>query len=301
MNFGTVPQSFADNGYTITVTALFTEDTNGTTDEVFTLITAVNDATMGTITPAPGTHTYVAGDSILFGFTPAEGYTIGSVDMTMSYRDQTLMDTTLPALYAIAMAQEPLYADDFLGMTMSLTINFVADTNSNADVFTLVTAVNDSTMGTMTPAPGTHTYNVGDVINFTVTANEGYAFESATMSISYMGMTVQEQTFYDLDFTTEPLEIDEEMLGYTMTFTVNFKSTQGIENADEVNVNAYSKEGNIVLNGAEGREVYLFDINGRMLHHTATAAETEVYSVPASGVYLIKVDGVQTKRVVVIR
>ena len=300
MNFGTVPQSFADNGYTITVTALFTEDTN-TTDEVFTLITAVNDATMGTITPAPGTHTYVAGDSILFDFTAAEGYTIGSVDMTMSFMDQTIMDTTLPALYAIAMAQEPLYADDFLGMTMSLTINFVADTNSSSDVFTLVTAVNDATMGTMTPAPGTHTYNAGDVVNFTVTANEGYAFESATMSISYMGMTVQEQTFYDLDFTTEPLEIDEEMLGYTMTVTVNFKSTQGIENADEVNVNAYTKDGNIILNGAEGREVYLFDINGRMLSHTTTAAETEVYSVPASGVYLIKVDGVQTKRVVVIR
>lgn len=300
MNFGTIPQSFADAGATITITAVFGIDTTGTPDEVFTLITAVNDATMGTITPAPGTHTYVAGDSVVFDFTAAEGYTIGSVDMTMSFMGMTLMDTTLPGLYAMAMAQEPLYADDFLGMTMSLTINFVADTNSS-DVFTLVTAVNDATMGTMTPAPGTYTYNAGDVVNFTVTPNEGYAFESVTMSISYMGMTLQEETMYDLEFTTEPLPVTEDMLGFTMTITVNFKSTQGIENADEVNVNAYSKEGNIVLNGAEGREVYLFDINGRMLNHTATAAETEVYSVPASGVYLIKVDGVQTKRVVVIR
>lgn len=300
MNFGTIPQSFADAGATITITAVFGIDTTGTPDEVFTLITAVNDATMGTITPAPGTHTYVAGDSVVFDFTAAEGYTIGSVDMTMSVMGITIMDTTLPGLYAMAMAQEPLYADDFLGVTMSLTINFVADTNSS-DVFTLVTAVNDATMGTMTPAPGTYTYNAGDVVNFTVAANEGYAFESVTMSISYMGMTLQEETMYDLEFTTEPLPVTEDMLGFTMTITVNFKSTQGIENADEVNVNAYSKEGNIVLNGAEGREVYLFDINGRMLNHTATAAETEVYSVPASGVYLIKVDGVQTKRVVVIR
>ena len=300
MNFGTIPQSFADAGATITITAVFGIDTTGTPDEVFTLITAVNDATMGTITPAPGTHTYVAGDSVVFDFTAAEGYTIGSVDMTMSVMGITIMDTTLPGLYAMAMAQEPLYADDFLGVTMSLTINFVADTNSS-DVFTLVTAVNDATMGTMTPAPGTYTYNAGDVVNFTVTPNEGYAFESVTMSISYMGMTLQEETMYDLEFTTEPLPVTEDMLGFTMTITVNFKSTQGIENADEVNVNAYSKEGNIVLNGAEGREVYLFDINGRMLNHTATAAETEVYSVPASGVYLIKVDGVQTKRVVVIR
>ena len=300
INVGTIPQSFADMGATITLTAVFGIDTTGTTEDVFTLVTAVNDATMGTITPAPGTHTYAAGDSILFDFTAAEGYTIGSVDMSMSFMGMTIMDTTLPGLYAIAMAQEPLYADDFLGMTMSLTINFVADTNSS-DVFTLVTAVNDATMGTMTPAPGTYTYNAGDVVNFTVTPNEGYAFESVTMSISYMGMTLQEETMYDLEFTTEPLPVTEDMLGFTMTITVNFKSTQGIENADEVNVNAYSKEGNIVLNGAEGREVYLFDINGRMLNHTATAAETEVYSVPASGVYLIKVDGVQTKRVVVIR
>lgn len=300
INVGTIPQSFADAGATITLTAVFGIDTTGTTEDVFTLITAVNDATMGTITPAPGTHTYVAGDSVVFDFTAAEGYTIGSVDMTMSVMGITIMDTTLPGLYAMAMAQEPLYADDFLGVTMSLTINFVADTNSS-DVFTLVTAVNDATMGTMTPAPGTYTYNAGDVVNFTVAANEGYAFESVTMSISYMGMTVQEETMYDLEFTTEPLPVTEDMLGFTMTVTVNFKSTQGIENADEVNVNAYSKEGNIVLNGAEGREVYLFDINGRMLNHTATAVETEVYSVPASGVYLIKVDGVQTKRVVVIR
>lgn len=301
MNFGTIPQYIAaDAGASITVTAVFGIDTTGTPDEVFTLITAVNDATMGTITPAPGTYTYVAGDSVVFDFTAAEGYTIGSVDMTMSVMGITIMDTTLPGLYAMAMAQEPLYADDFLGVTMSLTINFVADTNSS-DVFTLVTAVNDATMGTMTPAPGTYTYNAGDVVNFTVTPNEGYAFESVTMSISYMGMTLQEETMYDLEFTTEPLPVTEDMLGFTMTITVNFKSTQGIENADEVNVNAYSKEGNIVLNGAEGREVYLFDINGRMLNHTATAAETEVYSVPASGVYLIKVDGVQTKRVVVIR
>lgn len=300
INVGTIPQSFADAGATITLTAVFGIDTTGTTEDVFTLITAVNDATMGTITPAPGTHTYVAGDSVVFDFTAAEGYTIGSVDMTMSVMGITIMDTTLPGLYAMAMAQEPLYADDFLGVTMSLTINFVADTN-NSDVFTLVTAVNDATMGTMTPAPGTYTYNAGDVVNFTVAANEGYAFESVTMSISYMGMTLQEETMYDLEFTTEPLPVTEDMLGFTMTITVNFKSTQGIENADEVNVNAYSKEGNIVLNGAEGREVYLFDINGRMLNHTATAAETEVYSVPASGVYLIKVDGVQTKRVVVIR
>lgn len=301
MNFGTIPQYIAaDAGATITVTAVFGIDTTGTPDEVFTLITAVNDATMGTITPAPGTYTYVAGDSVVFDFTAAEGYTIGSVDMSMSFMGMTIMDTTLPGLYAIAMAQEPLYADDFLGMTMSLTINFVADTNSS-DAFTLVTAVNDATMGTMTPAPGTYTYNAGDVVNFTVTPNEGYAFESVTMSISYMGMTLQEETMYDLEFTTEPLPVTEDMLGFTMTITVNFKSTQGIENADEVNVNAYSKEGNIILNGAEGREVYLFDINGRMLNHTATAAETEVYSVPASGVYLIKVDGVQTKRVVVIR
>lgn len=299
MNFGTVPQSFADYGYTITVTALFAEGT--VEPQEFTLITAVNDATMGTITPAPGTHTYVAGDSILFDFTAAEGYTIGSVDMTMSFMGQTIMDTTLPALYAIAMAQEPLYADDFLGMTMSLTVNFVADTNSSSDVFTLVTAVNNATMGTMTPAPGTHTYNAGDVINFTVTANEGYAFESATMSISYMGMTVQEETVYDLEFTTEPLEIDEEMLGFTMTVTVNFKSTQGIENADEANIYAYSKNGNIVLNGAEGREVYVFDINGRNLHHTVKATATETYNVPATGVYLVKVIGGETIRVVVMR
>ena len=301
INAGSIPQSFADYGATITLMAVFGIDTTGSTDEVFTLITAVNDATLGTITPAPGTHTYNAGESINFGFTPAEGYTIGSVDMTMSYMGITIMDTTLSGLYAIALAQEPLPVDDFLGFTMSLTVNFVADTNSNSDVFTLVTAVNDATMGTMTPAPGTYTYNTGDIINFSVTPNEGYAFQSATIAISYMGMTVQEETFTDLEFTTEPMPVTEEMLGYTMTVTVNFVATQGIEDADEVNINAYSQNGNVVLSGAEGREVYLFDINGRMLHHTQTANHTEVYSVPANGVYLIKVAGAQTKRVVVIR
>ena len=87
-----------------------------------------------------------------------------------------------------------------------------------------------------------------------------------------------------------------------ITLTATFASDQeGIDDADGINVNAYAKDGNIVLQGAEGREVYVFDINGRMLHHTATATMTETYGIPATGVYMIKVEGIGTKRIVIVR
>ena len=295
------PASLFMSTGSVTFTALFEAGNPDST----TVTYAVNDVTMGTTVPAPGTYTIYVGNSVQAQAVANTGYhldawVLGIYDaQNTALQEDTIYafdeDFTNPMNFGTV---PQTFADN--GYTITVTALFTEGTVEPQE-FTLITAVNDATMGTITPAPGTHTYNAGDVINFTVTANEGYAFESATMSISYMGMTVQEETVYDLEFTTEPLEIDEEMLGFTMTVTVNFKSTQGIENADEANIYAYSKNGNIVLNGAEGREVYVFDINGRNLHHTVKATATETYNVPATGVYLVKVIGGETIRVVVMR
>ena len=278
ISFGTLPQDIVDYGASLAITAIFQVSSEQPTQYTVTLMTS--DSEMGDVIPG-GSTTVAAGETFTAIAVAEDGYHFvqwvvddGSVVTTNPYSFNVTRDITLMAVFAEGAVEEP---------------------------FTLVTAVNDATMGTMTPAPGTHTYNAGDVINFTVTPNERYHFVSVDITISMMGFTMFDTTFTDLSFTTESLEVDEEMLGLTMTVTVNFAANVGIEDVEEVNVYAYSKDGQVVLNGAEGREVYLFDINGRMLHHTLSANTTEVYAVPANGVYLVKVAGVETKRVVVIR
>ena len=95
--------------------------------------------------------------------------------------------------------------------------------------------------------------------------------------------------------------VEDEMLGYVYSIIALFEGENGIDDADAVSINAYGNEGCIVLTGAEGREVRVYDISGRQLHHSRSAHATESYGVPATGIYLIKVTGVETKRVVVVR
>lgn len=56
-----------------------------------------------------------------------------------------------------------------------------------------------------------------------------------------------------------------------------------------------------VVEGADGRAVTLYDVNGRML---ATKQDNDVllrFEVPASGTYVIKVGHYPAKKIVVVR
>jgi len=75
---------------------------------------------------------------------------------------------------------------------------------------------------------------------------------------------------------------------------------QGIEDAVYDGVSMKSVEGRIVIDGADGHGVTLTDIQGRTLYR-GTATEQLTIDVPATGIYLLQLDGRPAKRIAVVR
>ena len=76
---------------------------------------------------------------------------------------------------------------------------------------------------------------------------------------------------------------------------------EGIGDVEALNAKVYSSQGQIVVEGAEGNRVTLYDVSGRMLATMRDDYSALRFDVPASGTYLIKVGALPAKRVVVIR
>ncbi|MCR5444329.1 MAG: choice-of-anchor J domain-containing protein [Bacteroidales bacterium] len=295
------------DGYIFNVEPVFTAGGVGENDSLI-IITAVNDATMGTIVPAPGTHVYYANDTFSVYAVPNEGYHVESWHISVMYEGMILQDTTLNIGINEIFSLDT--ADYYLGMTYSFTANFAAGTIPGGDdtVFTVITAVNDASMGTINPAAGTHTYVVGDEFHISATANSGYYLYGYHFVISHPQYGMMIDTTVDMN-TVSPDElyemlnyiVDEEMLGFTFQVTAIFERNEGIDDIDMDDVTIYSTDNMIVVRGAEGKQVVLFDVNGRMMSREANAGERVEFRVSNSGVYLVKVGDAAAKRVVVIR
>ena len=77
--------------------------------------------------------------------------------------------------------------------------------------------------------------------------------------------------------------------------------TEGIGNVEPMSVVIAIQNGAIVVEGAEGHPVSVFDINGRLLATAQGEHAPLQFKVPVSGIYLIKVGDHPARRVVVVR
>lgn len=210
----------------------------------------------------------------------------GTVDSALSY----VVSATQPQTYTftgLAPATEYTFSvmavkDNLRSKPLSVTV--VTDSVVVIpDSVWITVNVNDALMGTTNPEPGNYHLEEQDIITITAIPFEGYDF-----SMWSSGDTNTVTTFTVFE---------------DMTITAIFlpKQPEGIDNVEGMSINAYGKDGILVLHDATGREVYLYDRSGRILYHTAKASENEQYVVPLSGVYLVRVVGVGTKKVVIVR
>lgn len=163
---------------------------------------------------------------------------------------------------------------------VELTAIFLAP---GEETYTVTVGVNDPAMGNAS-ANGNASAIVmgGETVTLTATANEGYRFvrwndnnNEATRTI-----TVTSDT----------------------TFTAFFEAVQGISDVQILNsAKIFASDGQIVVEGAEGEAVYMYDINGRLLERKMESGERRTFDVPASGAYLIKIGNHPARKVVVIR
>ena len=258
---------------------------------------ATNDATLGTTTPAPGTYTYHAGDTIRFSANATTGnsfaawiinYSDGSADTVGSqyqsgyyFLASTMIGYGITSMTMTAYFQEGVPTPDSVAVTYT---------------------VNDATMGSITPN-GTVMTAVGDSIAATATANAGYELYGWRFTVYVNGAVARDTT---LAIVETSVNFGALLQFYansnaTITITAMFQQQVGIEDADISNVNVYSANSTIYVRGAEGQSVYVFDVNGRMLNHEAKASESCSFRMENTGVYLVKVGNAAAQRVIVVR
>ena len=146
--------------------------------------------------------------------------------------------------------------------------------------YTVTGQANDPTMGTVT---GSGPYEEGATATLVAQAYDGYHFVNWSN-----GETTPTITFTVTEDVTviAYFEADE---------------PQAIDETDMENVTIYSAETSIIVRGAEGKTVNVYDINGRTVSTKTAAAETVEFRMNATGVYLVKVGNAPAKRVLVVR
>ena len=140
--------------------------------DTLTVTFAVNNATMGTTNPVPGTYQYVDGETVNFSAVPNAGYHFVTWEYTLGSSTDVQTFDSQSAYFN---------ASSFISYgNISFTAIFEA---GNPDSTTITYAVNDATMGTTTPTPGTYTIYVGENIQAAATPNAGY--ELTTWILDY--------------------------------------------------------------------------------------------------------------------
>ena len=264
-----------------------------------TITFAVNDSAIGTINPAPGTYTFAEGEKYSVTATSVDGYRImgwvilGENDGEVFSRP---LDTAITTLTATA---------DVVEDCRTYTVVAIFETaDVYADSMTVIIEVNHPHMGVTTPVPGVYHYGQGQTIFIQAEANEGYEFIGWHSSMVHPSIGVSQYEDMMMPYNTVgPLTVDNFMCGYVNRLIALFEplDIESVEGVDAVEFNAYGSNGSIFISGAEGREVYLFDVYGRMLQYRRSSSTTETFAVPATGVYLLKVEGLGSKPVMVTR
>ena len=78
-------------------------------------------------------------------------------------------------------------------------------------------------------------------------------------------------------------------------------ANEGIDGVDAMNAKVYTSQRQIVVEGADGNMVTLYDVNGRALATKQDDNAPLLFDVPVSGTYMIRIGNYPARKVVVIR
>ncbi len=75
----------------------------------------------------------------------------------------------------------------------------------------------------------------------------------------------------------------------------------GVDEVSAINAKIYTSHGQIVVDGSEGNQVWLYDINGRLMATKRDDHSPLRFDIPSSGTYLVKIGNYHSRKVVVIK
>lgn len=119
----------------------------------------------------------------------------------------------------------------------------------------------------------------------------------AVHDTAFINIPVHDTTFIDVHDTLYLTLYDTIYDTIYITDTVFI----GIDDVEAISARIYTSKGQIVVDGADGNTVWLYDVNGRLL---ATKQDDYIplrFDAPASGTYMIKIGNYPARKVVVIR
>ena len=248
----------------VSLKAVFMQDS-------MTIVIATADAAIGTTDPAPGTYRFAFDDNVLIHPVPNRGN-------QFLYWETELVDgsnSTTDTVYS-----EELQLWSICDFSPSSVFTVMAFFNLGYSV----TVNYDATMGTVSGIPTT-TVEPGTSVTLTAIPNDGYDF----LSWESGGVATSGDNPYT--FT-----VDEDIV-----LTAVFERINDINDVASADIKVFTQADRVVVSGAEGLQMMLYDIMGRKL--VACQIPNNVFYIPhiPSGVYMVKVGAFPVKKVVVVR
>lgn len=86
-----------------------------------------------------------------------------------------------------------------------------------------------------------------------------------------------------------------------VTYIASFDASVGVTDMQESSYTIYSRDSQIIVNGAENARIRIFDAVGRLMSTTQSAEEVRVFNMPVTGVYMVQVGNYPAQKVVVVK
>lgn len=285
-----------------TLTAYFAADT-------FTVAVTVNDTVMGTVA---GGGPYLYGNSATLTATanPRHFFVRWDDNSTDNPRTVTVTQDTLFTAYFAQTIVDTVIEHD----TMYIDVH---DTTYIDVHYTAYIDVHDTTYIDVL----VHDTTYIDVHDTTyIDVHDTTYIDVFVHDTTYVDVFVHDTTYvdvmvHDTTIVTDTLwltQIDTLWLHDTIVIHDTVYIThEGIDGVETLNVKVYASNGQIVVDGAEGRTVTLYDVMGRKMTYSSpltsfgspspNLGEELRIDVPVSGTYLIKIGDWPARKVVVLK
>ena len=230
-----------------------------------TYIVTLNVGENGTVTTEPETLTDLLADTeVVFTISPAEGYEL----------DEFKVDGE-----AIAVENNTYTLTVTADATVDVTFKLIP---VEPETYTITLNVGEN--GTVTTEPESLTDLLADTeVVFTISPAEGYELDE--FKVDGEAVAVENNT-YTLTVTADA------------TVDVTFKLVTSILSDEARNIEIYSYESELVISGAEGLNVMVYNMLGQVVESFAVVSDVERHNLP-QGMYIVKVGDNDTEKILV--
>ena len=283
---------------TIVVETLTVHDTTVVTDTV-TLTQTITLTDTVTLTEYVPVHdTTVVTDTVtLTEYIQVFDTTIVTDTVTLT-EYVPVHDTTVVTLTDTVTLTEyvPIHDTTIVTLTDTVTLTEYVPVHDT----TIVTLTDTVTLTEYVPVHDTTIVTLTD----TVTLTEYVPIHDTTIVTLTDTVTLTEYLpVHDTSYVTDTLWMTDTIYIYDTVYIHDtvYVPQEGIGDAELLNLKVYARSGQVVVEGANGREVTLYDVTGRALATRRDEQAPLCFDVPASGTYLIKAGDHPARRIVVIR